>query len=361
VPPTIELHHLSTGWSVAIALAVTLVCLGAPVLTLVRALRAHASLVALRREAGRATLPLAPGPVTLRGTVESPEGAPVVLTIRQRAEASARSTRWRETGRELTAKPFVLVLDDGERVRVEPSADAHVWVDLQRGESDGASRTVLGKLLPGDRTDVSGHLRMGEGVDPDGGYRGTARMLRLDPPREGRMRFCSVRLIERLASERAWAVAFLGLSSAVFALWQLYAVLTFWPLVTSGVHCEGEITQLSTEGSSHPERVAIARIVSCGGSEAPAGLADAVVSATVPASVWSRLEPGERLPFVVSPDRPSLHQLGAHARLELPAGKLPFAVLELVAIALVLYSARRHGRPWYEKERVIDWEAEARG
>ena len=123
----------------------------------------------LAREAddaqSRADRPLAAGDAVLAGTVlDEGEGAAVTVRIHQRGEEKSRKGRWNhewtETHREVTARPFHVVLASGERVRVEP--DERVFlVDKLDGitkDPEGNKRCRSATLTRDERVYVTGTL-----------------------------------------------------------------------------------------------------------------------------------------------------------------------------------------------------------
>jgi hypothetical protein len=168
-----------------------------------------------------------PGIVALAGTIEALDGEdpPVAVTVEEAKEA----IDWKETGRRVEARPFVLRLASGARVEVQPGEapllrDALDVVE-QLGRENGADRRRrTARLAAGERVFVRGLLRAQDPADGGGPYRATAERAVIGPPPRGRMVLSTEALTGELG-DRATGLEFqLGALVATFVVSQLLYV-----------------------------------------------------------------------------------------------------------------------------------------
>jgi hypothetical protein len=169
---------------------------------------------------------LRPGPASLLGTIlDDGRGAVAHVVIRQiLLDRDGVPVMWEETARELRARPFVLVLADGTKVPVVPTAGtrlvASATADRLRG-APGAERTLSARVEPGAAVLVSGELVVQP--DADGAlYRDAAGAFALSAGAREPLTLNALPREERAAGReaRAWALAlalaFVGLNAGLF-------------------------------------------------------------------------------------------------------------------------------------------------
>jgi hypothetical protein len=138
-------------------------------ITLLLAMTASEPLLSLRRWRWRGTAVADESSEV--GQIPSLSDAIAEVVIEQRPFQIGRVSGWRETNRKVTARPFILLLDDGRRVRVEIGTSAQVACRLEPVGAKGAAFRH-GTLNVGDRVLVDGEMLAESGGEP-GPYRGS--------------------------------------------------------------------------------------------------------------------------------------------------------------------------------------------
>ena len=324
-----------------------------------RARRAHQDFAASPR--------LAPGHATLLGTVETADGGHAVrLTVHQlpRAYRSRNSSgiRWTEVDREIDLRPFHLVLDSGERIRVR-ATDAVRLCDpldrpVHRRNADERTRETI--IENGARIHAVGVLAFERDESAaSAGYRGGGKSWVLAASRRERLIF-SKNPFEAMFQKKArfsilTAVAIaVGLGVVHLGLADFHALNVFGQVVsvhgvsgstytTQGKH--GAVTHYRAEGTAIVDGVSIP------------------VRDDTNHDLYLRLslaggDGGGRfssLPFVVDAGAsPPLAQIGTEPGLSVVEAML--VVFGLLAAATGYWAARKNALLWWEKKLVVDVE-----
>ena len=302
--------------------------------------------------------PLAPGPITVRGTVVRDGRGPVFeLRIRQHGEDyrgrnGANAHTWAEVDRTRAVRPFWLDLPiGGHRIWVEPHPDVVFMGELvpapRNARTPREARTCVAQLVAGDSVSITGELSRGPvpGEGSSEGYRDglTGWVLKSpagalwspqDLARHGR-RWAPFHLLW------VWgAVLFVALSQGA-----LYA--HFYDVALNGVVCRGEIVALASHGSP---RVGNEYYVVHGETDEDCPAPGAVVEGPVSAASFDTLSEGQIVDWLVVPERRTHHVLGTTPVLDLRV--LFGVVLLLVATAVGYYFHWRSLRSWWDQRKV---------
>ncbi|MFK7989848.1 MAG: hypothetical protein AB8I08_27765 [Sandaracinaceae bacterium] len=123
--------------------------------------------------------PLRPGGHFVKGTVELARGESTAVKVEIEQEGTENKVKngwvhsWQEQSRTITARPFYLRRDDGERVRVHPRTDVLLVDELdQMFHATRSTRFCTAELTAGEVAVVEGVLRRGEDPEASAGERG---------------------------------------------------------------------------------------------------------------------------------------------------------------------------------------------
>jgi hypothetical protein len=308
------------------------------------------------------TRALRDGHAVVFGTVEAaPEGSgPFVrVEVHQRFDYPKKK-RWVEERRAVSLRPFVVVRDDGARVRVEPDLKAVLHDDLSRIEGDtGWLRTRVAELVAGERVYVTGTLSGAShaATHGSGAYRSGALTPVLRPPWLGRMVISTEvpgkTAAKRMRVHRAWLIASVALFVVAFTVvTPTYQLLSYsHRVVWAHPHAVREwrewvkpkngsgywVYNYQVRGTYRDDR-GVTR----------------VVEADVREDAYTCTTEGRcaRLPFVVSPLKPDVYQFGLVPTLHL-GSFAALMVLCILSVAVWPVSVLA-SRPWYARRRVID-------
>jgi hypothetical protein len=349
-------------------------------------LAAHHLGVLLRlRRASRGSRVDRPGSVVLAGRViaDEDDGEPVKLVIEQERVTSARSpvVLWREVARTPTLQPFVLALESGAQVRVEPDPDTRIATELSL-EAAGDSRRRCASIRAGDEIQLVGALRASTHQRPkSSAFRGAVAPRGADdtpPPRSLVVRRHPLEPLllskGKLARERTQRVVLHLLVAATFAflsvMLHLGALAPFYELALWGRATWARVTAVETadgERSLTPEagdrlRLAVELSDASGPGRTRRTLRrltsepiDSGMAAQVLAAAGQQRSLRVAI-LVKERDRhPPLTVLGKRPR-------APLAAVPLVALAAVVslgyLLAGRRARPWFERPRLDEHEAQ---
>ena len=331
--------HLTYAQSLLWVVCIAIVLVGAAGLSLFGAFRHARSAEAART---RRKAPLRKGPITLHGRVRTSDGLPAIkLRIEQtggeRRDKHGRVVMsvWKEVSRELTSHPFELELEGGVRVHVEPGPSPFLIDDLVERGGTVNTRIAQAELSHGERVCIEGVLTQKHLHNGEGDYRGTHAAWVLRPSSTGPMLLSTAFLaVHHMRRARVWRVT--GLVCVATLLLSFLAAGSYLPLLLAGAATEVQVT-------AHRQRAW------CGRYACPRFLdmrtaSGEVLSEQVSASIYEQLEDGDRVPFLLVPSRPSIHQLGTRATL---ATQAPLWILLLALVPL--------GVGWFMHSWNIGW------
>ena len=317
--------------------------------------RAAPRAILIRSAAGTAqNAPLPDGPTILAGTVEADDlpGPVIARKIEQKGSIGYKGVGhvWQEVSRTLTARPFLLVCDSGERLLVTPGENVLLpfpFDTIDRVEKH--KRYCTAAISPGQRVYVEGVIqRERSTIDSgDGGYRDAPSGDPAPAVLHGNPLLISTRPLEehyetdaRLYKRTAkWLALAFVLTHCAFGEYHLLQIAgtTVTAVVTNYSQRSSPRTAWSRGSSS---RVIEARYVDAIGA-----------TYTFEAGVASPVQIGKQVPFTfvrwlpfiyLHGERPVMHPL---AFLLVLVG-FPFGLL---AIFMGQYLAR----PWHTKKRVV--------
>jgi hypothetical protein len=308
-------------------------------------------------EEGAEQRKLAPGVAVVHGQVEADGGPAMRVVIHQRGEErgikGGARRGWVEVGRTVEARPFRLLLDNGERVYVEPGEDA-LLVDLLGVEParHPGRRNRTAELRPGDFVYASGRL-----VAPIRGaaYRSTEQGFTLRPEPGQRMLLSveplETRFLQRASLHGKWALAFaaalLVTNSLVFG--------SYWQKLLWGHVVEADVTRATTwttEGREGSHRhYGVTAAVSVRGRTY---LLNPETNAAFFEEARSLLATHESVTAPILIVLPELKPYNLGERPALNVGVSIFASVLFAGLALAYWVLTLHYRPWYERRRVFD-------
>lgn len=335
------------------------VCALAPfaalVLALARVVR-HLSRAISEREGAAVPNPLETGPVTLEGNVDVDDpGSPIIShRIEQEGEAIVTTTapyhRWTEVHRELSSRPFRLILPSGAHVRVEPGNDVRLIHEITRTERKTETRRYLvSEILHGERVFVRGELEKGEEAAGNGGYRGRRQeVLTLKPPPRKALEISS----EPFRARDLYWAQFPTVSIPIFIAliaWSEGAVYRdFNRLMLSGVVTTAEIVSIK-KASGRAEETLHDVVLSwrLANTEEPSSIVK-----TVGENVAQTLSVGQSISIRALPSDPGLYVVGKYP-VASSLSEAIVVVIALLATVVVSVELRRSRLRWYEQKRVV--------
>lgn len=349
----------------AVAWALGLGCLFGGLLLFAHSLRS--SLLHLRSARSAHALeksppPLAPGPITVRGTVVRDGRGPVFeLRIRQRGEDyrdrnGTNAHTWAEVDRTRAVRAFWLDLKDrGTRIWVEPHPDVVFMGELvpapRTARTPRDARTCVAQLVAGDSVSITGELSRGPvpGEGSSEGYRDGLTGWVLKSPAGA---LWSPQDLARQG--RRWAPFHLlwVWGAALFVALSQGALFThFYDVALNGVRCRGEIVDLEHYVlGTHGARLTSEHDVVHGETDEDCPAPRAVVEGAVSAASFETLSEGQIVDWLVVPERPSHHVLGTTPVLDL---RVLFGILSLLFVtAAAYYFHGRSLRSWWDQRKV---------
>jgi hypothetical protein len=188
------------------------------------------------------------GPVCLAGVVVplDDDVRPLVrVSIRQRGKEWRQKGRWRtgwrEVARQTEARPFLLRLEGGGEVRVEPNEQVLLVDQLTEIVRDARdARRRIANVHPGEKVYVTGVYQPGGGGVEAGPFRGDGGPGRLVPPRGDRMLVSTEPPTER-HQRRARVHHRLFWVAGVYLVLALVASAQFLQLQLSGKEMTGQV------------------------------------------------------------------------------------------------------------------------
>jgi hypothetical protein len=313
--------------------------------------------------------PLADGSAVLFGVVEGEAGEvgeddpPVVVTIHQHGTETYTKNgtfhAWKETARQITARPFYLRRADGARVRVEPGEGVVVHDGLLRTARHRArdERSRVAEVRAGEQVHISGEL-MGAGAPARRGsaYRGAATDPVLVPPRLAPMVISNEPPGDtEKRRQRFHAFSAVALAAALAFAWGV-VLPDYARLLLDGQVVRVAPTAVRTwqvwvkpkNGAGHYETRYALRAEALA-PDGPVTLEAHCGEALYRCAGWGRCA---EVPFVVAAHHPSVSQIGERATIS----NMQTMVLVLMALFLgAIYPLAALGtRPWYARRKVND-------
>jgi hypothetical protein len=303
---------------------------------------------ALALEAGAP--PLVPGPIVLRGTVETWDERPAV-EVRIEQEGREYKTKngfgheWKETFREATVRPFSLVLPDGTKIEVRPPDDVRLADDLAIEQHGLKHRTCVARLARGESVAVSGVLEPAPAGGRADDYRGgDTAGYRLVP------RSKALLSAEHLAASSArWSDFYLQwtlIAAATLLVGQGLLWDSFYDVALRGERQTAVVSRLDTYRSFWSRRGETHYVVE-------AMLDDlTVLEDDVARQTHGALRPGDPVPWLVVPGMPRHQQIG-----RTPQVSWVWLLLFGLAhggIAAWCASSWRSTARWWERRRLVE-------
>lgn len=332
-------------WAVGVDVLVPLVI---ALVYFARAIRLGTQAREARRLEGDADGPPAPGKELYRGVVEVKGGPAVVVTVEQNGrEVSNKgnwTTIWEESSRKVEARPFVLVMAGGQRLRCEPDARTKLIDELDvTTRIAHAKRRRQARLTHGEKAVVRGRIVEDAGRGGARGYRDPGREPVLRPGPDGMMITASSLaspLLGAAAQRLKWASWFLlmaaigGCVSAPYLWSSVVGHVETGTLVEVGTRREKVKNGYTTVGT-------IRYTVGGDGREH---------RDTVPATYASRwYERGAPLPVRVAPGE-------VHIGTE-PGVKAIHVIMDTIALAIATLFASlaiASSAAWYERRPLVE-------
>lgn len=248
---------------------------------------------------------------------------------------------WRESGRNVQARPFHVVTDKKERVRVEPPGEVFLVDEMKvSAQLHALSRERTAELTHGERVAVSGRLRRARGAG--GAYRGGEGGWVLDPPARGPMLVATQPLA---AHHRKWASFFVVAAVAPAALLLLTHVVAYYgvyrfalwgrPVVATVVDHEVYTTH-DRHGTHTHRQIRIDARGAEGWFE-------------VTREGYERAGIGARVAAIETPD----HALSLGGEPGFDAGLLVVPLVLVPAASMLTWLFHRSRRAWWEQKKVV--------
>jgi hypothetical protein len=299
------------------------------------------------------------GHAVVRGVVDLEDPAAEVVRIRIEEQGREWRTKngwqheWKETGRTVEAHPFHLVLDGGERLRVEPDERVFLVDALSTVEDAGTTRTRQAALAHGEHVTIVGRLVWGRDKERGGGavYRDGGASLSLQAARGQRMLISAeplaarhtrwVRFYAATVALLAIAVGVVNVGLGDFHRLRLGGQRVSLPVETEGTYT----TRYKGHDTTHYRIAGLYQ-------PAPPQAAQRLVTDVNEATFASAGREGTHAPFVVWPDDPEIHQIGYAPAIDRGVGMM-MGVGAVLAMFLFWW-IHRNTMPWYEQERVVE-------
>lgn len=347
--PGAPLDHLTdvmgTSASLAAMLVLSLACAVAAAIALVLASRSGREARDAQRAidgAGR----LEEGGTLVFGFAETSDGEPAVTVRlfergREWQHKGVWHHEWKETSREVRARPFHVVNDGKERVLVEPSDDVFLVDEMEVSARRGPLlRERTAALTQGEQVAVTGRLRRRHAAG--GAYRGSGGGWVLEPPQRGPMILATQPLASR---HRSWARFYTWVALAPLTLLlvsNLIAYSEFYTFVLHGRPVVGNILErdIYVTYERHGPREHYRILV---------GLEDGQTWMPVSDDGYLRATPGSYVVAIETPD----HRLSLGSEPGIPLVVLMFPLGAAVLAGLFVWFLRRRRLLWWEQRPVV--------
>ena len=299
------------------------------------------------------------GPILLTGTVapveDGPAGTPFIeLTVTQEGKQYRGKNGpyivWREVGRTLTERPFMMHTDGDDQVYVVPGGRVDLIDRLEEAHHIGPrTRTRSARIIEGEKIWLRGELRQ-EGGAAAGPYRGgSSRAWTMRPPARGAL-FVSSEPVDADRRKAARGHAIFALVFLVSLLLVQGAVFSeFRALRAHGVVTQGRILARNHWTVRHKDndypRYAFTVAYD------PPGEHHTLHAETNFDAFRAHLDDA-LVPLVYLPERPTVMQLGSADEVGASFVILPLCLLFF--FSLVVYLVFASMRPWWRRKTVID-------
>jgi hypothetical protein len=304
--------------------------------------------------------PLAPGPAVVRGSLRRGDDGAVRIDVEQSVartipplpkQPGSGRYEWSETARHRTARPFVLTLDSGASLHVEPGQRRTLLAELGPpgtpfGELGDRRRTRTAQLRSDQAIVIAGEL-VAAGEPIGGGYReAPERALVMRPPAAGPMVLASDslgrRYLQRARFWAAWTLAALLAAAVAHG-----GLLSGYHLrVWRGAAVSATVTELQYWAPNGPKSATfIVHGITAGGE---------IVRDALAGRSFGGLTQGAQTPFVVVPGHRVRAQIGLR-----PEAPLLAVLILLAGTVVLLFAFHRTivtSRPWYHPRPVVDRE-----
>ncbi|HVY47229.1 MAG TPA: hypothetical protein VHB21_15180 [Minicystis sp.] len=348
------------GLLASVAVVYGLVVLAPAVAICVALLRA----AELEKRARRAEAELArktelvEGHAAISGVVQTEDGGDIAVEVaieqvgRELPSNNGPRHRWTEASRTVSARPFSLVLDRGERVRVDADDEVRLFDALDGAVVEKKGRRLRTEsLMNGERAFAVGVLKQTRDETGAGaGYRGGGHGWALSRPRREHL-MLSLKPFDGVFRRRARAhvrtavVLAIAMVAANAAFYRFHA-LNLWGETLAATHLRATATKHDIK-KPFVTSYLLAGEVSLGGRSVP--VADDV-SVTLYYNVAAYQAVGA-VPFVVWPSHPEIAMVGEPS---IDLAQLLLLLWAYVAGAASFFIIRARTRPWYEQKKVVE-------
>jgi len=263
--------------------------------------------------------------------------------------------RWSEYARSTKDRPFALVTESGDRVRVEPSGKVQLIDRLERAERiDATHRRKRAQIVPGEPVWVRGFLSDAQKPSDTSPYRGGAKVERwvLRPPVDGPMLVSSQPVEAEGLSDARFHLVCAGLFLSCLLLFQGLGFRDYRALRSGGVPTQAEITG-TRRWTTHSKNATRQHYAFELKYETSVGWLETEQETNYGAYI--SVHKGEKVPLVYDADRPSVAQIGVPADMAANMFVAIIGTIAMVFLSLLYPLISKGRRPWWRK-RLIEIE-----
>ncbi|MFO0678748.1 MAG: hypothetical protein U0169_19605 [Polyangiaceae bacterium] len=303
------------------------------------------------------------GLTTAHGVVSFDDGQDAAVRVAIHQDGVTRKGKhgphhsWSESRREITLRPFYLLLDGGSMVRVEPEGRTVLVDDLDAGTRTGKnSRVRVAELSQNEAAYVTGEAVRGFNPRAADGtaFRGGTGMV-LGPPK-GQPMFISTRpLTERHAQRASFFRGWRNGIVAAILLFQGVVFAKFTMLQFFGENLQAPVTAnryytTRNKSSTVPHYEITVRVDPVSGSTSAFELDLGDYERVVRARSVAGSDQPVLVPIRVAKFARSVADVGHVATIHVGAGVLVWVVLGGLAVGMWAHGQSR--RPWYLRDKV---------
>lgn len=294
------------------------------------------------------------GETVVRGTVAFAVGGEHALRVEVDQEGTESkssgswSHSWTESDRRVLVAPFYLEHATGERIRVEPTQEAHLMDDLDGVIFvDRTKRKRFAELIPGEQVIATGHLSRGHDPEVSGqGYRGGCDGWVLRPPSSGAM-LLSTKPLDAPFRHRARNYSIMAITITVLALVGHVLLLPYHQRVVVGEPITAMVTGRHMTTSTNEGTTTHYYHVTVSSQQPPLTLSRAVSQ-----EAQNALVEGSHVPVLYVISRPASSQIG-----HTPTAHRDIALFLAIAISILSFGFLTWGestKAWYDEPKVIN-------